>query len=151
MLRTKVLKLFKSNFPQINLRVVFKPSHRISDYFRFKDRVPTDVRSLVVYRYTCQSCNASYIGKTKRHFLQRVCEHRGISSRTRRIVAVPPFSAIREHCLSTGHPILQEDFKIVSTASDPWDLCIRESLLIKKQRPELNTQASSVQLQLFTD
>ena len=113
--------------------------------------MPLNVRSLVVYQYTRRSCNATYIGKTKRHFLQRVCEHRGISSRTRRIVAVPPHSSIRDHCLQTGHPILPDDFKIIKNASDPYELGILEGLLIQKLKPELNTQGTGAELQLFAE
>ena len=150
-IRTKMYKLFKVHFPQLDLRVVFKPTHRLSSYFTFKDRVPLDVRSLVVYNYTCRGCNASYIGKTKRHFFQRVCEHRGISSRTKRSVAVPPHSAIRDHCLDTGHSINPDDFRIIASASDPLDLGIQECLLIQKHKPSLNTQTPGTELQLFVE
>ena len=35
-----------------------------------------------VYKFTCGSCNATYSGKTKRHFKVRICEHLGISALT---------------------------------------------------------------------
>ena len=36
--------------------------------FRFKDRVPYDLVSGVVYEYTCGRCNSSYYGDTERHY-----------------------------------------------------------------------------------
>ena len=79
-LRNKLQKLFRRYYPRVVLRVIFKPTFRLSDLSRFKDRIPLKVRSH--YQYSCGSCNATYIGMTARHFRQRVCEHLGVSSRT---------------------------------------------------------------------
>ena len=48
----------------------------------FKDRIPLNLRSHVVYQFECQCCNALYLGKTCRHLHTRVSEHRGISALT---------------------------------------------------------------------
>ena len=37
-----------------------------------------NVRSLLLYRFTCSSCNSAYIGKTKRYFLVHMFEYLGI-------------------------------------------------------------------------
>ena len=84
-------KLFCAHFPQLDLRVIFKPPQGVIDCFPFKDKVPKDVHSLTVYRYTCRDCNVRYIGKTKRHFLKRICEHQGISFRTKKSLQIKPF------------------------------------------------------------
>ena len=36
----------------------------------------------IVYQYKCDDCNATYYGKTKRHFKVRIFEHLGISHLT---------------------------------------------------------------------
>ena len=36
----------------------------------------------VAYKYKCGGWNATYYGKTKRHFKVRICEHLGISHLT---------------------------------------------------------------------
>ena len=41
--------------------------------------MPISVRSHILYRYTCDGCNAIYLGKTRRHYGVRVFEHLGIS------------------------------------------------------------------------
>ena len=137
-IRHRLSKLLKGSFPQINFRIVFKTSTRLRDFFHFKDRIPLHLRSLVVYKYKCRSCSASYLGKTKRHLHRRVCEHRGVSSRTGNPLTVPPHSAIRDHATSTGHDIAPASFKIVSTAANDFELKIFESLLIAKDKPNLN-------------
>ena len=40
-------------------------------------RVLTQKYSKVLDRYTCNTCNSVYIGKTKRHYLVRQSEHLG--------------------------------------------------------------------------
>ena len=40
-----------------------------------KDSVPRELRSRVIYKFTCACCNACYIGETGRHFSTRVREH----------------------------------------------------------------------------
>ena len=46
--------------------------------FRFKDRVPYDLVSGVVYKYTCGRCSSSYYDETERHLKVRSGEHIGI-------------------------------------------------------------------------
>jgi len=43
--------------------------------FSVKDPVPFDLRSRVVYKFTCAGCNACYVGETSRHNLTRIHEH----------------------------------------------------------------------------
>ena len=40
--------------------------------FSVKDSVPQSLRSRVVYKFSCDGCNASYFGKTTRHICVRV-------------------------------------------------------------------------------
>ena len=43
--------------------------------FSAKDPVPFALKSHVVYKFVCGSCNASYIGETTRHLATRIKEH----------------------------------------------------------------------------
>jgi hypothetical protein len=59
-----------------------KPICRLSNFFHFKDRIPLNLRSHVVYQFECQYCNALYLGKTCRHLHTRISEHCRISALT---------------------------------------------------------------------
>ena len=48
---------------------------QISNDFRFKDRLPYDLVSCVVYKFQCGRRNASYYGETDRHLKVRSGEH----------------------------------------------------------------------------
>ena len=50
-------------------------SFKIKNYFSYKDPIPDDLKSFLVYKFTCASCSSSYIGKTCRHFKTRIKEH----------------------------------------------------------------------------
>ena len=57
-----------------NIQLVFT-SFKIKNYFSYKDPILDDLKSFLVYKFTCASCSSSYIGKTGRHFKTRIEEH----------------------------------------------------------------------------
>ena len=80
-------QIFKQFIPTKNATIYFKPGPRTSNFFRIKDVTPFEMRSPVVYMYTCASCNASsYIGLTTRHIRQRISEHRGVVHLTGKVM-----------------------------------------------------------------
>ena len=80
--RTKIRNAMKSTLNCCKLQVIFKNERKLSNMFRFKDCVPYDLVSGVVYEYTCGRCNSSYYGETERHLKVRSGEHVGISPLT---------------------------------------------------------------------
>ena len=64
------------------LQVIFKSERKLSNIFRFKDRVPYNLVPGVVYEYTCGRCNYSYHGEKERHLKVRSGEYLGISPLT---------------------------------------------------------------------
>ena len=71
---SQLMKLLSSTYPHLSVRVVFRPSSRLSSFFPFKDRIPNDLRSHVVYFFKCQCCGALYVGQTRRHIHPRNSE-----------------------------------------------------------------------------
>ena len=110
--------------------------------------IPHDLRSSVVYKYVCECCNASYVGKTARHLRTRIAEHKGISPRTSRPISTPGYSAIREHSESTGHMIKTSSFSVLQSGN-PYDLLILESLYTHNLKPSLSSHDSSTELVCF--
>ena len=50
---------------------MFNSGKRLGRFFSFKDKVPLNVRSLLLYRFTCSRCTSAYVGKTKQQVLER--------------------------------------------------------------------------------
>ena len=58
-------------------------------------------------------------------------------------------SAIIEHILLEGHNATYDDFSILGTESNEFKLHLKESLLIKRDKPELNRNCYTHPLELF--
>ena len=37
---------------------------KIKSYFSYKDPIPDDLKSFLIYKFPCARCSSSYIGKT---------------------------------------------------------------------------------------
>ena len=132
----------KENF---NIKLVFT-LFRIKYCFSYKDPIPNDLKSLLVYEFTCTSCSSSYICETCRHFKTRIEEH----------VKKDNNSHIFKHlhsnatCFDSYNSL---SFKITDNANSKLDLEIKEALHINLRKPNLNAQknhlALTLSLQLF--
>ena len=68
------------------------------------------MRSLLCYKFQCNSCNATYYGKTKRHFKVCVSEHMGVSARTGKNTKSTKNCAVRDHMLACNNMCLLKTF-----------------------------------------
>ena len=78
-IQKQIKKVFQDAIPWGKINFTFKTHSRISHLFRFKDPIPKDLVSNVIYSYTCPCCNTRYIGETDRHCKVMWGEHLGIS------------------------------------------------------------------------
>ena len=58
----------------VNIKLVFT-SFKIKNYFSYKDPIPDDLKSFLLYKFTWASCSSGYIGETCHHFKTRIEEH----------------------------------------------------------------------------
>ena len=125
----------KENF---NIKLVFN-SFKIENHFSFKDPVPDDLKSFLIYKFTCASCSSSYIGETCRHFQTRIEEH----------IKKDNKSHIFKHLHSTttcSDSYNSLCFKIIDKANSKFDLKVKEALHWRK--PNLNAQQNHLALTL---
>ena len=149
-IKVELHETFKQLLPACDLRVIFKVSLRMKNYFNFKDKIKRELRSLLVYNFKCNSCNAEYIGKTKRHYRTRTSEHIGVSPLTGKYVKNKfQTSAVHDHMLFCKTVICPEDFSILAKSSCNFKLEIQESILMKLLKPTLNKNIPSASLYLF--
>ena len=148
--RNTMSDLLKKYFPDVSFRFVFVNRNTIGSLFRVKDPMPTTLCSNVVYCFKCSDCMSRYIGSTCRNLKIRISEHRGVSHRTDTQITRPSFSRIREHALSCNHSINEQDFSIKFRAKCISDLRIAESLLIMKEKPDINGNELATRLLIFS-
>ena len=147
--RIKIRNAMKNTLNHCKLQVIFKNERKLSNMFRFKDRVPYDLVSGVVYEYTCGRCNSSYYGDTERHLKVRSGEHIGISPLTFKKMKPSKESSIRDHLLECDNNPSFDQFTICAHGNKKYLLEIKDSLLIKRVQPVLNKKIGSATLHLF--
>ena len=147
--RTRINDIMKNKLRYCNVQFVFQTKCKISNFFTFKDKIPSVLHSGIVYKFQCGSCNASYYGKTKRYFKVRMCEHLGISALTGKRVKRDDDAAIKEHLLFCNRTPDFEDFSILATNNNDFKVMLMESLLIYRDYPPLNKNKQSLPLELF--
>ena len=134
-----------------NSKIVFTSHVRVKTFFTFKVKLPKRLLSGLVYKYKCGGCNATYCGKTKRHFKVQTCEYLGISHLTEKKVRIDDnkLTAIQLHLLCCNCSPSFEDFSILTRENKDFKLKIMESLLIARDKPILNKADSFLPLELF--
>ena len=115
--RTKLRKSLKALLNSCKLQIAFKGHRKVLTIFCFKDCLPSDLVSGVVYKYTCGRCNSTYYGQTDRH-LVRSGEHTGISPLTFKKTKPSKESAIRDHLLNCNNIPSFEEFTILTSGNN---------------------------------
>ena len=126
----------KENF---NIKVVFN-SFKIKNSFSYKDPIPNDLISLLVYNFTCASCSSNFIGETC-HFKTRIEEQVKKDNKSR----------IFKHLHSTAtcfDSYTSLCFKIIDKANSKFDLKIKGALHVNWRKPNLNAQQNHLALTL---
>ena len=147
--RKRLQSCIRNTVPYCSLRIVFQSKTRLSSLFRFKDIIPKEISSHLVYKFTCSCCNAAYYGESERHFFVRASEYLDMTSLAGKQVRNPKKSAIFDHILLNGHDASFEDFTILLKENNRFKLHLKESLLIKRDKSELNRNIYSYPLELF--
>ena len=134
-LANRLSELIKRQFG-IKLRVLFD-TFKVNRYFQLKSKTLHALSLIVVYQFTCLSdTNLSYIGMSTRHLRTRAGKHLNLDNSHK--------SAIKDHlrsCRQCCNGVCNvTSFKILGKCNTDYDTKIREALLIKKLRTQLNKQ-----------
>ena len=151
-IKKKLQSTFRELAPGLKLKIVFSSPNRLRNGFRFKDRLPREMDSMLLYKFTCGTCNCTYIGETKRHFQVRSYEHMGVSLLTnnRYTYNANNATAVNRHCHDLEHENNIDSLRVVGHASNKFHLRIKESLLISMVNPTIiDVQKRSIPLCVF--
>ena len=120
----------------VYIRLAFT-SFKISSMFSIKDCIPFALKSFIVYKFECASCNACYIGETYRHLSTRTREHLKTDKNSHIYKHIQSSENCKQSCDESCFPILD-------TASSKFSLKIKEDMHINWQKSELNYLFSSI-------
>ena len=148
--RNRLNSCIRNQLPSCSLRIAFQSKTRLCSLFKFKESIPKYLRSHFIHKFSCSCCNATYYGETEGHLFVRTLEHLGITPLTQKRVKNPKKSAIMDHILLEGHNATYDDFSILIPENNQFKLHLKESLLIKRDKPELNRNIYTHRSELFT-
>ena len=148
-LRNKLSTLFRSYFPQLNIRFILCNRTSIGSTFPVKESLSAHLCSNVIYKFTCENCSSSYVGSTIRNLHQRVSEHMGVSFFTGATLTSPKHSNIRAHSRRTNHPMRVENFKIIGRSRPTDNIRLLESVYIRYLNPDLNDAETAMPLNII--
>ena len=115
----------------------------LNSLFHYTDSLKKIIRSDIVYRFTYSNCKVTNYGKTYRHFFTKATEHMGTSNLTGKRHKSVKQSAASNHLLECNCSIDFGHFNILTSDPNKFELFIKESLLIKRDQPQLKTKPSS--------
>ena len=147
--RKRLYKSVSNSLPQCSIKVIFQSKNWLISFFKFKNSIPSHLRSHLSYKFQCSNCNIIYYGETERHRKVRASEHISTSPVMGKRVNNNKKPSFKDHCLLSGHVCSFEDFTVLNYESHKFKLLIKESLLVTKDKPSLNKQVKSLKLELF--
>ena len=127
-LRKRLQRSIDSNISFRKIKVIFKSSTQLANFFRFKDKIPLCLRFSKVYKSACGRCNATYYSETCRHFKVRVGEHSYVSPLTKKRSKSKKPTAFKDHMLMFDQPVSFDNFKVLSSGNSEFHLENKESL-----------------------
>ena len=136
----RIRRLLKRYCNNIDIKLIFS-SFKIGNLFSAKDPIPSNLRSSVVYKFSCAGCNACYVGETTRHFSTRVREHLAADRASHMYKHLQQSESCHNLCSTNC-------FSILDCATTSFQLKIKESLhiYIHWEKPTLNQQVKHVNL-----
>ena len=151
-MKTELRNSLTKFYPHISFHFVMMNKRTIGSLFNYKDKLPKELLSSIVYKFSCAHCNsASYIGSSIRTLKVRVAEHAGLSFRTNLPLSRPSASSIRDHTDECGYFPRISDFEVLATTNNRMDLRILESLHIGQLTPSLNGTEFAYPLYIATN
>ena len=114
-------------------------SFKIKNYFSYKDPVPDDLKSFLVYRFTCAHCGSSYIGEIFYHFKTRIEEYIKNDNKSHTF----------KHLHSAATCFDSLCFEIIDKANSKFDLKTKEALHSNWRKPNLNAQQNHLARTLY--
>ena len=131
--QSKIRRLVNRYCHDLDIKLVFT-TFKLRNLFSVKDSVSRELRSRVIYKFTCACCNACYIGETGRHFSTRVREHLS--------------SDKSSHIFNCRQSCSADCFEILDSARTKFQLKLKEAMHINWEKPNLNQQVHHVNLTL---
>ena len=137
--KLKLKKLITQYCEKVEARFIFTSS-KVGQYFSNKDKIPYELQSFVVYKFTCSCCGATYIGETTKHLPTRIAQHLETDTSSSVYKHLHGNNRQSRRCKRTCNA---DCFVILDHAETSHQLKIKEGMYIARDSPQLNKQVYS--------
>ncbi|KYN22564.1 hypothetical protein ALC57_05036, partial [Trachymyrmex cornetzi] len=135
----KISDEFKRISKTFNTKLAYTSLNKLNSLIKgHKDILPKEKRKNVVYKISCKSCEASYVGQTKRKLKTRLAEHRNHINRNSNNQSV-----ITEHRIEFDHDFDWENVAVLDEERSLNKRLISECLHILMQKNSLNLRSDT--------
>ena len=148
-LRTRLRKSIISNISFCKIKIIFKSSKRLANFFRFKNETPLCLRLTLFISLHVVDAMLPITVKRAVIFKVRVGDHSGTLPLMNKRSKSKKSTAVEDHMLICDQPVSFDDFKVLASSNSKFHLKIKESLLILCDQPILNKNEASLPLHLF--
>ena len=123
------------------MKLSYKKFNSLNQFIQTqKDKIEEHSHNNVVYKISCQNCNATYVGQTKRQLKTRLHEHKNDIKKS----SSP--SVISAHRINFDHQFDWQRTKILDKESSYGKRLTSEMIFIKSQDNGLNKQSDTESL-----
>ena len=138
----RMRKLINLSCNPIDIKFVYS-TFKITHVFNVKGPLPDRLPTRIIYKFSCASCNACYVGETSRYFSTRVYELASSDRPSHVYKHLQASEYFRTSCNS-------DCFKILDSAPTRYQAELKESMYnnIKWEKPDLNQQVKHTNLTL---
>ena len=124
----KIKSLCKQYCKTTEVKLSFSMA-KVGDVFSLKSRIPSYLKSCIVYYFVCAGCSASYVGETARYLDTRIHEHFNKATSPSNI-----FRHLRNN-QTCKRACTESCFKVIDSARSEYTLKVKEAMHIKWLNP----------------
>lgn len=136
-----------NKFKKEQSQITFRNDNTLKRLFtKTKDKDKKELKSNVIYRIPCQpNCGKAYYGQSQQYFNRRVYQHKYSCQSIDNDPDKPDTTALMTHYRDTNHQIQFEKSQILSHASNPHKLNLKEMIYIERNKHDALNKKTDVE------
>jgi len=132
---------FSRAIRDLDTKISYTGINKLNKFIKVhKDSLPKDLHTNVVYKISCDNCDASYVGQTRRFLKTRISEHRNHINRN-----TTQYSVITDHRL-LNHEFDWNCVEILDEEPILGKRLVSEMIHIKLQKNSINLENDTERL-----
>jgi len=134
-----ISEMIQANIDKFKAMIGFRCINKLNKFVKVhKDQNHILSKNNVVYKISCNDCEASYVGQTKRQLNTRLKKHKNNVKQDK-----SKHSVISEHIIKYNHTFDWNNMRIMDRESNYFKRIVSEMIHIKEQKAGLNLNSDT--------